>query len=91
MIKTTTIKWAVDRSMVRGSLVGTYPTREEAQAVADSQDLPHVVTKWTVNEFWNETGCGWCDEENIPRDRGYRAPRGSALCDTHNRIRMETL
>ena len=87
MIQTTTIKWAVDQPMVRGSLIGTFPTREEAQAVADSQDVPHVVTKWTVNEFWNSTGCGWCDQEKV---KGYRAPRGSALCDTHNRIRMET-
>ena len=89
MIKTTTIKWAVDQPMVRGSLIGTYPTREEAQAVADSQDVLHVVTKWSINEFWNESGCGWCDEERIPRN--YRAPRGSALCAEHNRIRMETL
>ena len=89
MIKTTTIKWAVDRPMVRGSLIGTYATRDEAQAVADSQELPHVVTKWSINEFWNESGCGWCDEERIPRN--YRSPRGSALCDTHNAIRRETL
>ena len=31
--------------------------------------------------------CGWCRQEAT----GDRAPRGSALCDMHNRIRMETL
>ena len=88
MIKTTTVKWAVRQPMKRGTHLGTWPTREEAQAVADAQTEPHVVNKWTVHEFVNSTGCGWCDQEKV---KGYRAPRGSALCAEHNRIRMETL
>ena len=53
MIKVTRVEWAVSRPMVRGSFVGAFPTREEAQAVADAQDLYHEVTKWTINEFRN--------------------------------------
>ena len=49
MIPTVTVKWAVEQPYVGGSLVGTFPTREEAQAVADSQDLPHTVHKWEVH------------------------------------------
>lgn len=88
MLKTTTIKWAVRRPMFRGSQVGTYSTREEAQAVADAQTEHHVVNKWIINEFFNASGCGWCDEE---AHKGYRSPKGSALCDMHNRIKLETL
>jgi len=51
MIKVTTVKWAVSQPMVRGSLVGTFATREEAQAVADAQAVEHTVTQWTINEF----------------------------------------
>ena len=68
--------------------IGTFPTREEAQAVADSQELPHTVHKWEIHEYVNSTGCGWCDQEKV---KGYRAPLGSALCAEHNSIRMETL
>ena len=88
MIEKVTIKWAVEQPLVGGSLVGTFATREEAQAVADSQELPHTVHKWEIHEFVNSTGCGWCDEEKV---KGYRARRGSALCADHNSIRMETL
>ena len=31
--------------------------------------------------------CGWCRQE----ETGERAPRGSALCAEHNKIRRETL
>ena len=88
MIKTTTVKWAVRQPMMRGTHLGTFPTREEAQSVADAQTEPHVVNKWIINEFKNSTGCGWCDEE---ANKGFRAPKGSALCDMHNRIKLETL
>ena len=88
MLKTTTVKWAVRQPMFRGTHLGTFPTREEAQAVADAQTEHHVVNKWIINEFFNGTGCGWCDEE---AHKGYRAPKGSALCGEHNKIRLETL
>ena len=51
MIKVTRVEWAVSRPNVRGSLVGAFDTREEAQAVADAQELYHEVRKWTINEF----------------------------------------
>ena len=88
MIETITTKWAVRQPMKRGTHLGTWPTREEAQAVADAQSVPHVVNKWEIHEYKNSTGCGWCDEEKV---KGYRAPRGSALCAEHNKIRLETL
>ena len=88
MIEKVTIKYAVSQPLVWGGLLGTFPTREEAQAVADSQEILHEVNKWEIHEFVNSTGCGWCDEEKV---KGYRAPRGSALCADHNSIRMETL
>jgi len=88
MIETITTKWAVRQPMKRGTHLGTCPTREEAQAVADAQSVPHVVNKWEIHEYKNSTGCGWCDEEKV---KGYRAPRGSALCAEHNKIRLETL
>ena len=88
MIEIITTKWAVRQPMKRGTHLGTFPTREEAQAVADEQSVPHVVNKWTIHEFANSTGCGWCDQET---HKGYRAPRGSALCAEHNKIRLETL
>lgn len=88
MIPIVTVKWAVEQPYVGGSLIGTFPTREEAQAVADSQELPHTVHKWEIHEYVNSTGCGWCDQEKV---KGYRAPLGSALCAEHNSIRMETL
>ena len=88
MLKTTTVKWAVSQPLVRGSHIGQFDTREEAQSVADAQDVFHRVTKWTINEFKNSTGCGWCDEEAY---KGYRSPKGSALCAEHNKIRLETL
>ena len=37
MIQTITTKWAVRQPMKRGTHLGTFPTREEAQAVADAQ------------------------------------------------------
>ena len=88
MIEIVTTKWAVRQPMKRGTHLGTFPTREEAQAVADAQSVPHVVNKWEIHEYTNSTGCGWCDEEKV---KGYRAPRGSALCAEHNKIRLETL
>ena len=88
MIGTITTKWAVRQPMKRGTHLGTFPTREEAQAVADAQLVPHVVNKWTIHEYKNSTGCGWCDEE---ANKGYRSPKGSALCAMHNKIRLETL
>ena len=88
MIEQVTVKWAVRQPMKRGTHLGTFPTREEAQAVADAQTVPHVVNRWEIHEFVNSTGCGWCDQEKV---KGYRAPRGSALCAEHNRIRLETL
>ena len=54
MIKTITIKWAVSQPMVRGSHIGQFDTQEEAQAVADAQEVFHRVTKWTIHEFKNE-------------------------------------
>ncbi len=51
MIGTITIKWAVSQPMVRGSHIGQFATREEAQAVADAQSVPHRVTKWTIHEY----------------------------------------
>ena len=51
MIKTITIKWAVSQPMVRGSHIGQFDTQEEAQAVADAQEVFHRVTKWTIHEF----------------------------------------
>ena len=51
MLKTTTVKWAVRQPMKRGTHLGTFPTREEAQAVADAQTEPHVVNKWTIHEY----------------------------------------
>ncbi len=88
MIRTITIKWAVSQPMVRGSHIGQFATREEAQAVADAQSVPHRVTKWTIHEYKNSTGCGPCDEE---AHKGYRSPKGSALCVDHNKVRLETL
>ena len=88
MAFTITTKWAVSQPMVRNSHIGQFATREEAQAVADAQSVPHRVTKWTIHEYKNSTGCGWCDEE---ANTGYRAPRGSALCAMHNNIRLETI
>jgi len=88
LIEQVTVKWEVRRPMFRGSQVGTYSTREEAQDVADAQTEPHVVNKWEIHEYKNSTGCGWCDEE---ANKGFRAPKGSALCAEHNRIRLETL
>ena len=57
MIPTVTVKWAVEQPYVGGSLVGTFPTREEAQAVADSQDLPTPFTSGRLR-VCKLTGCG---------------------------------
>ena len=54
MIETIKVKWAVSRPLVRGSHIGQFDTQEEAQAVADAQDVFHRVTKWTIHEFKNE-------------------------------------
>ena len=51
MIKVTTVKWAVRQPNVRGSFVGAYASRDEAQAVADAKGNGYEVSKWTVNEF----------------------------------------
>ena len=51
MIPTVTVKWAVEQHYVGVSLFGTFPTREEAQAVADSQDLPQSVHKWEIHDM----------------------------------------
>ncbi len=51
MAFTITIKWAVSQPMVRNSHIGQFATREEAQAVADAQSVPHRVTKWTIHEY----------------------------------------
>ena len=49
-----TTKWAVRQPMKRGTHLGTFPTREEAQAVADAQSVPHVVNKWIIHEYKKE-------------------------------------
>ena len=54
MAFTITTKWAVSQPMVRNSHLGQFATREEAQAVADAQSVPHVVNKWTIHEYKKE-------------------------------------
>ena len=55
MIKTITVKWAVSQPLVRGSHIGQFDTREEAQSVADAQEVFHRVTKWTIHEYKTHT------------------------------------